>query len=78
MAARAFHVQQGDAGGEDGSEVSGEPDGRASFEHIEEECGSPEALAAGAEDVGCADVAGADGADVLLAEDADQQIADGD
>jgi hypothetical protein len=37
-----------------------------------------QALAAGAEDVGGADVAAADGADVLVAEDADQQVAGGD
>ena len=61
-----------------GGEQGAEPDGGAAFEHVEEKCGCAEALAAGAEDVGGADVAAADGADVLLAEDADQQVADRD
>ncbi len=45
---------------------------------IEEERGDAEAFGSGAGDVGGADVAAAGGADVLLAEDFDEEVAEGD
>ena len=57
-----------------GGEQAAEPDGGAAFEHVDEEGGRAEALAAGAQDVGRADVAAADGANVFMAEEADQEV----
>ena len=53
------------------------PDGGAAFEHVNEEGGRAETFAAGAEHVGGADVAAAEGADVLMPEKADQEVAGG-
>ncbi len=77
-AARAWAERKGHGGKKKRAEKSAEPDGGAAFEHVEQEGGRAEALAAGAEDVGCADVAAADGADVLMAEEAHQQVSGGD
>jgi len=59
-------------GHEQCAEHGSEPDGGAAFEHVQQEGGRAQALAAGAQHVGGADVAAADGANVLVAEDADQ------
>ena len=53
-------------------------DGEEGLAAIEEERGDAEAFGPGARDVGGADVAASGGADVLLAEDFDEEIAEGD
>ncbi len=73
----------GDGGGNGeiivaGSEVLGDLDGEEGFAEVEKERGDAEALGSGACDVGCADVAAAGGADVLLAKDFDEEVAEGD
>ncbi len=64
--------------GQEHAERPGEPDGRAALEHVEEKRGCAQALAAGAQHVGGADVAAAYGTDVLAAKDAIQQVSRGD
>jgi len=56
----------------------GDLDGDEGFAAIKKERGDAEALGSGARDVGGADVAAAGGADVLMAEDFDEEIAEGD
>ena len=56
----------------------GDEDGDDALEAIEQKGGDAEAFGAGACDVGCADVAAADRADVLFAEDANEEISEGD
>ena len=51
---------------------------RKRFAAVEEESDDAEAFGSGARDVGGTDVAAAGGADVLLAEDFDEEIAEGD
>ncbi len=61
-----------------GGEMLGDFDGEEGFAAIEEERGDAEALGSGARDVGGADVAAAGCANVLMAEDFDEEIAEGD
>ena len=61
-----------------GCDVLGNLDGEEGFAAIEEEGCDAESLGAGAGDVGRADVAAASGADVLLEEDFNEEIAEGD
>ena len=77
-------AEDGGDGGDDGevvvagSDVLGDLDGEEGFAAVEKKRGDAEAFGSGARDVGCADVAAAGGADVLLAEDFDEEIAEGD
>jgi hypothetical protein len=54
-----------------------QPDGEAALEHVEQKCGRAQLFTPGANHVGGADVAAAQVADVLLVEDAHQQVAGG-
>ena len=72
---KALHVANGGFGSEMRAEQGPQPDGRAAFEHVQQKRRRAQALAAGAEHIGGADVAAADGANVLFAKDADQQVA---
>ncbi len=56
----------------------GEQDGGQTLAEIEQKSQDAEALGAGASDVGRADIAAAGGADILLAKDAHEQVAEGD
>ena len=77
-AARASALRMGSRGSSSAAEAGAEPDGGAALEHVEEKGGRAQALAAGAQDVGGADVAAARLADVLVSKEADQQVAGGD
>ena len=69
----------GHTGGQDRqSEGGAEPDGGAALEHVEQESGRAQTLAAGAQDIGGTDVAAAGLADVLFAEEPHQQVSGGD
>jgi len=73
-----FSVAWFDTGVEQGGQAGAEPDRAAAFEHVKQEGGCAQSFAAGAQYVGGADVAAAYGTDVLLAEDAHQQVPGGD
>ena len=77
-AASACARAQRDVGHEKRAEQAAEPDRGAALEHVEKKRGGAQAFAAGAQNIGSADVAAADGANVLVAEDADQQVSHGD
>src|SRR6266851_4871126 len=61
-----------------GGEVLGDLDGSEGLAEVEQEGGDAETLGSGAGHVGGSDIAAAGRADVLLAEDSDQQIPKGD
>jgi len=75
----AVAEDSGDSGG-DGqvvvavSKVLSDGDGGVGFAEIEQKGSDAEPFGSGAGDVGCADVAASEGADVLFFEDADEQI----
>jgi hypothetical protein len=69
---------QGDGGHPERSEVAAEPNGCAALEDVEDEGGDAKAVSAAAHDVGGADVAAADGANILFAEDAHEEVTKGD
>ncbi len=68
------HVERGRAGSKQCAKHAAEHDGCAAFEHVEQEGGRAKDFAAGAQDVGGADVAAAGLADVLMAEEAHEQV----
>ena len=59
------------------ADKAAKPDSCRSFEHVEQKSDCAQALAAGAKDIGCADVAAAGLTDVLVAEEADKQVPGG-
>ena len=59
-------------------DLKGDQNGRDALEAIEQKGGDAQALGAGTCDVGRADVAAAHRADVLFAEDANEEISEGD
>ncbi len=65
---------QRDGGHEKGAEETAQPDRRAALQHVEEKGGRAKALASGPHDIGGSDVTAAYRANVLAAEDADEQI----
>ncbi len=73
-----LHAVQWDLRREPGSEQTAEVDGSGAFENVEQKGERAKALAGGTQDVGGADVTAADGADVLLIENAHEQPAGGD
>ncbi len=62
-------------GGKQKSKQRAEVDGAAALEHVEQKGGRAQARAAGAKNVGGADVPAADGTDILVAEQAHQHVA---
>ena len=70
----------GETGTEDGSvgDAAGKPDGEEALAGIEDEGEDAELLCSGADNVGGPDVAAACGADVLFAEEPDEQESEGD
>ena len=74
----SLHVANMCVRGEQHADEGSDVDGEAAFDHVAEKCGCAQAFAAGTEDVGGPDVAAADGTDILLEKEADQQVSDGD
>jgi hypothetical protein len=74
---QGLHVAQICIGSKHHADEAANVHGGGALEHIAEEGGRAQALAAGAQHVGGADVAAAHGADVLMAEEAHQHIAHG-
>ena len=56
------------------ADESADVDRATALQHVKKKSGCAEGLVSGTEDVGCADVATADGAHVLLEKETDQQV----
>jgi len=68
---------QRDVGHEKRAEQAAEPDRGAALEDVEKKRGGGEPFATGAENIGSADVAAADRANVLMSKNADEQVPHG-